>query len=204
MAQLTKTTYWQSIDHIIGPATIGEFDHIGQKPIREAIESFIITNSNKDTRVLDAGCNTGIEGYRLFESGFKGTYYGADSNYRALQHAQENLNGHRAIFCQADCAKIPFPDRHFDIVLTKDVIEHAPYYEDILAELARLSKRWLLLSMFIRIHDEPDFIKPEPTGFHHNRYNRAKLYDFVCNYGFKAQQTIFQIGEDELIVFERS
>ena len=57
--------------------------------------------------------------------------------------------------------------------------------------------------MFIRMHDEPDYIKPEPAGFHYNRYNRAKLYDFVYNHGFKAPQTIFQMGEDELLVFER-
>ncbi len=176
---------------------------IGQKPIREAIESFIISNDDEQVRLLDAGCNTGIEGHRLFERGFEGTYYGVDSNYRALQHAHENLRGRRAIFCQADCVNIPYPDRQFDIVLTKDVIEHAPYYEDILAELARLSKRWLLLSMFIRMHNEPDFIKLEPAGFHHNRYSRPKLYEFVRKHGFKAPQPIFQLGEDELIIFER-
>ncbi len=203
MAQLTKTTYWQSIDHIIGPATIAEFDNIGQKPIRDAIESFIIANSNEQTRLLDAGCNTGIEGYRLFERGYKGTYYGADSNYRALQHARENLNGRRAIFCQADCAKIPYPDRNFDIVLTKDVIEHAPYYEDVSSELARLTNRFLLLSMFIRMHEQADFIKPEPAGFHHNRYNRTKLYEFMAERGLGAPKILFKAGDDELLIFEK-
>ena len=125
-------TYWQKIDHIIGPATVTEFDQIGQKPIREAIESFIISNSNEQTRLLDVGCNTGVEGHRLIERGFKGTYYGLDSNYRALLHAQENLKGSRAVFCHTDGAGIPYPDQHFDIVLSKDVIEHAAYYESIL------------------------------------------------------------------------
>ncbi len=203
MAQLANPTYWQSIDHIIGPAKREKFEQIGQKPIREAIEAFIIADSDIQTRLLDAGCNTAVEGFRLFERGYKGTYYGVDSNYRALQHAQENLTEQRAIFCQADCANIPYPDQHFDLVLTKDVIEHAPYYEDILRELARLTKRWLLLSMFIRMHDQPDFIKPEPAGFHHNRYNRSKLYDFVRKHGFKLPHPIFQMGEDELIIFER-
>jgi len=45
---------------------------------------------------------------------------------------------------------------YFDIVLSKDVIEHARYYDSILAELSRLTKRWLILSMFIKMHDQPD------------------------------------------------
>jgi ubiquinone/menaquinone biosynthesis C-methylase UbiE len=196
-------TYWQEIEHIIGPAIATEFESIGQKPIREAIEHFILTNSNQDTILLDAGCNAGVEGYRLFQKGFQGKYVGVDSNPKALEFARQNLGGTNAEFILADCSSIDSPDKHFDIVLTKDVIEHAPYYEAILAELCRLTNRWLLLSMFIRPHDQPDFIKREPAGFHHNCYNRRKLYDFVCGKGFKTPEIAFSQFKDELLLFER-
>ncbi len=198
-----KDTYWQTIDHIIGPATIEEFNQIGQKETRNAVERFILEHSEASIILLDAGCNTGVEGYRLFQKNYPGLYIGVDSNAKALTHALQNLYGSPAAFFLADLESIPYPDGYFDIVLTKDVIEHASHYAAILAELARLTKRWLILSMFIKMHDQPDFIHREPQGFHHNRYERRKLYSFMAGYGVDDPRIIFETGEDEVLVFEK-
>lgn len=202
MSTITPT-YWQEIEHIIGPATVEDFKSIGQKPIREAIESFIMANSTKDTLLLDAGCNTGVEGYRLFQKGYLGKYIGVDSNPKALEYAKQNLDGFNAELILSDCSEIDFPDQHFDIVLSKDVIEHASYYTDIMAELCRLTNQALLVSMFIRMHDQPDFIKREPASFHHNRYNRQKLYNFAGDRGLNTPKILFEQFEDELLLFQR-
>ncbi len=198
-----KGTYWQAIDHIIGPATVGDFDQIGQKDTRNAIERFILDHSHSTTRLLDAGCNTAVEGWRLFQKSYPGLYTGIDSNAKALTYALQNLHGYPAAFALADLEATNQPDGYFDIVLTKDVIEHASHYAAILEELARVTKRWLILSMFIKTHDEPDFIHREPQGYYHNRYERQKLYHFMAVLGFGDPEVIFEAGEDEVLVFER-
>jgi ubiquinone/menaquinone biosynthesis C-methylase UbiE len=198
-----QKTYWQKIDHIIGPATVEEFAQIGQQETRDAIERFILEHSDASTRLLDAGCNTGVEGYRLFQKKYPGFYVGVDSNAKALTHALQNLHGNHAAFALADLESIDYPDGCFDIVLNKDVIEHASYYTSILRELARLTRRWLILSMFIKMHDQPDFIHREPQGFHHNRYERKRLYELMTDLSFAEPSIVYEAGEDEVLVFEK-
>ena len=198
-----KETYWQKIDHIVGPSSIEEFERIGQKETRNAIEQFILAHSDMSTKLLDAGCNTGVEGWRLFKKNYPGFYLGIDSNIKAITYALQNLCGFYAAVACSDIESISYPDMYFDIVLSKDVIEHALYYDSILAELSRLTKRWLILSMFLKMHDQPDIIHLEPQGFYNNRYQRQKLYTFLANRGLANIKTIFQSAEDEVLVFER-
>lgn len=198
-----KRTFWQETDRIIGPATVAEFDTIGQQDVRNAIERFVIDHSDKSTSLLDAGCNTGVEGYRLFEKEYAGKYVGVDSNQQALDHAAENLQGHIATFLLADLEQIAYADQSFDIVLTKDVIEHAEHYSAILCELARLSRQWLILSMFIKMHGAPDHIHREPEGYHHNRYNRAALYDLMQRNDFSLDSILYRQDSNEVLLFKR-
>lgn len=198
-----KATYWQQIPNIIGPATRDQFHQIGQKATRDALEAWILDHSDASTRLLDAGCNTGVEGVRLFDKKFPGQYVGADSNLKALGYAMANLQGKPASFAWADLEQIAWPDGAFDVVLNKDVVEHAAHYEPILRELARLTKTWLVLSMFIRMHDEPDLIRPGDKGLHHNRYRRAGLYALMESLGFEPPQSIFEQGDDEVLVFRK-
>ncbi len=197
-------TFWQSSPKIVGPAKASEFKDIGQQNTRSAFEDFILGKSSTSTLLLDAGCNTGVEGYRLMAKGFPGFYVGMDSNHKALALALQNVERHRAAFILSSLESISFPDKHFDVVLNKDVIEHAASYEPILLELARVTKTWLVLSMFIKMHDKPDYIYREPEGYHHNRYERKRLYDFMARQGFAAPETIFSEAEDEVLIFRRT
>lgn len=205
-----QQTYWRQIDHIIGPATKDQFGQLGQQNTRDRIEEFVLAHSTESTRLLDAGCNTGAEGYRLFQKRFPGTYVGLDSNPKALVYAMVNLSGFPASVTLADVADLPFADRSFDIVLSKDVIEHAEHYTPIIRELARVTRTYLVLSMFIRMYDQPDHIFREPQGFHHNRYNRAGLYALMQDCGFGPPRIIYDCPEirhgqfqDEVLVFRR-
>ncbi len=47
----------------------------------------------------------------------------------------------------ADIARLPFPDHRFDLVLAIEVLEHVPDPEAALAELARVARRHLVLSV---------------------------------------------------------
>jgi SAM-dependent methyltransferase len=198
-----QPSYWQKINHIIGPAEAADFHRIGQKETRDAIEAFALSQSTARTSLLDAGCNTAVEGFRLFEKGFPGTYVGIDSNPKALFYALVNLSGRQASFALADLSSIPFPDAFFDIVINKDVIEHAAGYEPILGELTRLARRWFVLSTFIHLNDMEDRISLHPDGYHLNSYERGRLYGFLEGRGMGNPQTIFRDAQDEVIVFER-
>lgn len=196
-------THWQKIDHIIGPATRDDFGSAGQKETRDSIEAFILKQSAPGTLMLDAGCSTGVEAHRLFEKGFPGTYVGVDSNLKALRLALENLSGRSASFLHSDLDALPYGAEHFDVVLVKDVIEHARDYREILAELARVAKQWLVLSMFIRMHDEPDLIKMDQPGLYLNRYQRAGVYSFLSEAGFDEPLVVFRKADDEVLAFRR-
>jgi len=204
-------TFWQRYNGIIGPALVDQFSRVRQKETRNSFEDFILKNSNCNTKLLDAGCNTGVTGWRLFNKGYEGEYYGVDNNNKALSIAIQNLERSKSVFFQRDISSIPFPDKYFDIVLTKDVIEHCKDYETILIELARLTKKYLILSMFIKMSDLPDQINLQPNGFYMNRYNRKRLMDLMIKTLNMTYNIIFVEDKDkdkdkdgdEVIVFEK-
>ena len=47
----------------------------------------------------------------------------------------------------ADLRRLPLPDRHAELVLCSQVLEHIPSPEAVRDELARVSGRWLLVSV---------------------------------------------------------
>lgn len=198
-----RETFWQSLEAIVGPATREEFEGVGQKETRDAFEHFILENSGPTTRLLDAGCSTGVEGFRLYQKGYLGSYLGLDSNQKALHLALRNLHGSPASFALSDLEATGFAAGAFDIVLSKDVIEHAPNYRAIFRELARLTGTWLVLSMFIRMQDEPAVIREDPPGLFHNRYQRADLIEFASSLGLEAPSTLFSSGDDEVLIFRK-
>ncbi|KKQ24028.1 MAG: hypothetical protein US40_C0012G0017 [Candidatus Roizmanbacteria bacterium GW2011_GWC2_37_13] len=198
-------TYWQRIKEIVGPTTVHDFDQIDQKNTREAFEKFIVKNTNKQSLLLDAGCNTGVEAFRLYNKGYQGEYFGIDSNSKAIKLARKNLKANsKAKFFSFDLARLNFKNSYFNIVLTKDVIEHHQSYVKILTELARVTKKYLILSMFIK----PSFflgdkVKFHKDGYYLNRYNQGKLFRFMTKHHFKKPKKIYEDWQDIVYVFER-
>lgn len=198
-------TYWQKIRNIVGPANKENFDEIGQKKTREAFENYIVKHSTSKTLLLDAGCNTGIEAERLYNIDFKGNYFGVDNNTKAIKFAKKNIkNNSKVKFFDQDLNKLNFKDKYFDIILTKDVIEHHQYYVHILTELARVCKKYLILSMFIK----PSFflgdrIKLHKDGYYLNRYNQGKLFTYFRKHHFGKPKKIYEDWQDIVYVFEK-
>jgi SAM-dependent methyltransferase len=202
----TKKSYWQLTKHIVGPATKDRFPEIGQKRTRDAIENFIVRYANGSTNLLDAGCNTGIEAFRLFDKGFKGLYFGTDSNARALVYAVENLRGKPAHFVLADIEhNLPFPPRFFDIVLCKDIVEHLETYETGLSNLTAVTLHLVILSMFMPPHDgDGDHILRHRDGYFLNAYSRSRLYSFMeRKLKFGDPRQIYKNSQDEVLLFRR-
>ncbi len=100
--------------------------------------------------ILDAGCGEGFAMNYLL-SGSNARVVGLDSIPGALQMAGR-LNPARS-FVAGNVLYLPFPARSFDLVMCMEVLEHLDEPVCGLAELCRVSRQWLLLS----VPDEPFF-----------------------------------------------
>ncbi|MFC1561575.1 class I SAM-dependent methyltransferase [candidate division KSB1 bacterium] len=88
-------------------------------------------------RLLDAGCGTGHFAVYLAERGY--TIFGIDSAPEMITVARnKEIRGAR--FVVADILDIPFPDEHFDTVLTVTVLEFIEQPEKALQEMMRCLK----------------------------------------------------------------
>lgn len=100
--------------------------------------------------ILDAGCGEGFA-MRQVLNGSGAVAIGLDSSVGALQVAR-NFNPQRS-FTAGDLLQLPFPSHSFDLVACMEVLEHLPKPDQGLAELRRVTCRWLLLS----VPNEPFF-----------------------------------------------
>jgi len=89
--------------------------------------------------ILDAGCGNGTVTNRLSH---RWDVVGCDISEAAVRHV-------RAPALVADLCAIPFGNRSFDLTLSSDVIEHLPdsIYAEALAEIARVSARYILVAV---------------------------------------------------------
>ena len=202
---MVQDSFWRQSPTIVGPAKAAEFHTIGQKETRDALEAWILSESNHTTNLLDAGCNTGVLGFRLFSKGYKGGYVGADSNHKALAQALENLSDRAASFTLNDLDTLPYADKFFDVTVTKDVIEHVRTFEPIMQSLFRVTKEFIIVSFFIKLHDGEPVIHQTKDGYYLNRYNRQAFYDFAKTCGFMLKGTLYADNNDnEVLLFKRA
>ena len=91
------------------------------------------------SRILDVGCGDGAITDRLAEAW---EVTGVDASAAALAHVQTTA-------VQAPATALPFDDGAFDLVLSSEMLEHLTDedYKAALSEMARVTRRYLLLSV---------------------------------------------------------
>lgn len=96
----------------------------------------------KDTRMLEVGCNTGMQLAELQSEGFT-SLYGIELQDYAVQKAKEYTEGINII--QGSAFDIPFKDNFFDLVFTSGVLIHiAPdNLSKVFSEMYRCSNRFI-------------------------------------------------------------
>ncbi len=100
--------------------------------------------------ILDAGCGEGETFERLRVEGSCAT--GLDINPDSLNFAQKRHK--EALFCSGSLYHLPFEDNQFDKVFCLEVLEHLQYPERAIAELNRVTKK----DIFLSVPHEPWFI----------------------------------------------
>jgi ubiquinone/menaquinone biosynthesis C-methylase UbiE len=101
---------------------------------------------NRESRVLDAGCGTGLATLAFYEAGYRPKETMAlDISHKSLEVAKEQFESDKIAAVrnvqavQGNLLSLPFADNHFDIVLTCGALEYVPL-DTGLDELARVLK----------------------------------------------------------------
>ena len=131
---------------------------------------------SKGDHIIDIGCGRGIYQKALRKS----IYLGCDLNGQNLKRAVKAPN---AEYVCADANHLPFIDNSFDIVLCSEVLEHLDSPLKTVKELARASKKMIVLT-FPDERVMEKFGKKNPA--HISKIQGRWVKNALKNYGYET------------------
>ncbi len=121
----------------------------------------------RDARVLDAGCGTGEISARLADMYPDASVLGVDIIDDHLRRARARCArfGDRVRFEHRSIFELELPDRAFELVVCRHVLQAIPHAQRALEELVRVARRggWihLIAEDYMMIHFEPRRLDPD-------------------------------------------
>jgi ubiquinone/menaquinone biosynthesis C-methylase UbiE len=103
--------------------------------------------SLQPTSVLDVGCGEGVVTERLAQRLAPTEVLGVDADEAGLKAEWETRSAPNLSFATGSAYDLPFEDGRFDLVCAIEVLEHLERPRDALAEMSRVARRALLLSV---------------------------------------------------------
>jgi len=109
---------------------------------RTAMNEKFIGELDRDIKILEVGCNIGMQLVNLKEMGFK-NLFGIELQPHAVELAKQKTQGMNII--QGTAYDIPFKDQYFDLVFTSRVLIHMNPDEisKAIKEIVRCSKKYI-------------------------------------------------------------
>lgn len=145
-----------------------EQEHWWFQSKRNLIRQLVGELDAERTRLLDAGCGTGLN-LRQWDS--RAECHGCDAMLPALQHTGRATAGRLA---QCTLEQLCYRDATFDVITALDVIEHVPDPEQVVAEMKRVLRAGGRIVVTVPAfkflwspHDE--------ALSHYRRYHRGEL-----------------------------
>lgn len=93
--------------------------------------------------VLDVGGGHGQTACVLVENGYRVTVLGSAEICKArIQHL---IDEKRCAFQVGDILNLPYPDRHFDVVISYRLLPHVTRWQQFLAELCRVARQAVIV-----------------------------------------------------------
>lgn len=148
--------------------------------------------------VLDVGCGEGVVTERLAKLLAPATVLGVDADEAHLGEEWRRRSAPNLSFTTGSAYDLPFEDRSFDLVCAIEVLEHLERPRDALAEMRRVAKRALLLS----VPNEPSWRISHllagrnvralgDTPGHINHWSRSSFRRLVAEYGAARVDGVF-------------
>lgn len=101
---------------------------------------FSMVGVKQGERVLDAGCGTGIYSIELARMGSRVTAIDASSEMIGQARAKALKEGFNIDFIKADALRLPFPEGHFDLVISVCMLCFLKERDAALIEMKRVLK----------------------------------------------------------------
>ncbi|MEK7518157.1 MAG: class I SAM-dependent methyltransferase [Patescibacteria group bacterium] len=141
-----KANNIRQMDYVDFMATLDEINRPpgGKDSIRILVQNTFL---NKNSHVLDIGCNTGYCSFEIAELA-KCKVTGLDINKKMVKSANKYLHTNypdlkrNVRFIVGDGTKIPFKDNTFDLVMSGGSTAFIPDIPKALLEYARVTKQW--------------------------------------------------------------
>jgi ubiquinone/menaquinone biosynthesis C-methylase UbiE len=93
---------------------------------------------HKGMRILDVGCGNGETVRELRALGFDA--YGCDFAFKPGSSVEQLKNEGRIALISQASYRMPYPDSHFDVLVSNQVMEHVRDYPTTLSEMRRVLK----------------------------------------------------------------
>lgn len=161
---MTEKTYWDDLSPTY---------HYEENRELKFLVDFLAANANS---VFEAAVGSGIIATMLRKAGWKGIYLGSDYADTFITGAKNN-NPEEA-FIKVDLReKIDnVVDKSFDIAVVHHGLEYVYPYELALRELKRISKKYVVISMWVGLMPENNIRFNEEKKWNVNYYSREEFY----------------------------
>lgn len=123
--------------------TAFENERWSHKPQKEEFRHTVAHELVKEGPILDVGCGDGFLMCSLTEKYTE--VQGVDLSPVAISLCREK--GLNASICDFTNGRLPFPDSAFGTVIALDVLEHTLTPETLLAEMKRVSSKYIIISV---------------------------------------------------------
>lgn len=124
-------------------------------------------------KILDAGSGLGSYIYKQSQK-FPGEYYGIDIDEGNISISQQNYPNIK--FKQMSVEELAFPDNFFDLIYSRDVLEHVDFPHQTIKEMVRVLKpSGRLLIQIPAKNSERWLLKIRPT--YHQEIHHQRIYE---------------------------
>lgn len=151
----------------------------------------------RDKTVLDLGCGCGYGSFELAKSGAT-SVVGMDNSVEAIAYARTRYSHPSVNFIVADALSIPFSDKHFDVVVCLEVLEHLAKQDALISEIRRvLNEKGILIISTPNPNRPSQLEERKPNPFHIRELEISEFKTLLSRH-FKNVQIINQARQSAI------